>query len=54
MAAIIMIKIKALAITNLRRRPGSPDLPTVNETILPRYEAGEWVRVAKETRMTPD
>ena len=35
-------RIRSLAVTSLQRRPDSPELPTVAETIVPGYEAGEW------------
>jgi tripartite-type tricarboxylate transporter receptor subunit TctC len=38
-------RIRALAVTSLQRRPDSPELPTVAETIVPGYEAGEWFGV---------
>lgn len=38
-------RLKALAVTSLTRRPDSPELPTISETIAPGYEAGEWFGV---------
>jgi tripartite-type tricarboxylate transporter receptor subunit TctC len=38
-------RIRSLAVTSLQRRPDSPELPTVAETIVPGYEAGEWFGV---------
>lgn len=35
-------RLRGLAITSLQRSPLVPDLPTVNETGLPGYEAGPW------------
>ncbi len=35
-------RLRGLAITSLQRSPLLPDLPTVNETGLPGYEAGPW------------
>ena len=35
-------RMKALAVTSLRRSPAFPDLPTVAEEALPGYEAGIW------------
>ena len=35
-------QMRALAITSLQRSPLLPDLPTVDETGLPGYEAGPW------------
>lgn len=44
-------RIRALAVTSLKRRPESPDLPTVAETIAPGYEASEWFGVVAPGRM---
>lgn len=38
-------RIRALAVTSLKRRADAPDLPTVAETVAPGYEAGEWFGV---------
>jgi tripartite-type tricarboxylate transporter receptor subunit TctC len=38
-------RIRALAVTSLKRRADAPDLPTVAETVVPGYEAGEWFAV---------
>lgn len=35
--------VKALAVTSLERVPSMPDVPTLNETILPGYEIGSWI-----------
>lgn len=35
-------RLRGLAITSLQRSPLLPDLPTVDETDLPGYEAGPW------------
>lgn len=35
-------KLRALAISAPKRSPLLPDVPTVNETVLPGYEAYEW------------
>ena len=35
-------RIRALAVTSLKRRTDVPDLPTVHETVAPGYEAFEW------------
>jgi len=44
-------RIRALAVTSLKRSPESPDLPTVAETIVPGYEASEWFGVIAPGRM---
>ena len=38
-------RIRALAVTSLKRRADAPELPTLSETVLPGYEAGEWFSV---------
>ncbi len=38
-------RIRALAVTSLKRRADAPDLPTLNETVAPGYEAVEWFAV---------
>jgi tripartite-type tricarboxylate transporter receptor subunit TctC len=38
-------RIRALAVTSLTRRADAPELPTIAETVLPGFEAGEWFGV---------
>lgn len=38
-------RLRALAVTSLKRRADSPELPTIAETVVPGYEAGEWFGV---------
>ena len=38
-------RIRALAVTSLKRRADVPDLPTIHETVAPGYEAFEWFAV---------
>ena len=38
-------RVRALAVTSLKRRADAPDLPTINETVAPGYEAAEWFTV---------
>ena len=38
-------RVRALAVTSLKRRTDAPDLPTLAETVAPGYEAGEWFAV---------
>ena len=38
-------RIRALAVTSLKRRADAPELPTISETVLPGYEASEWFSV---------
>ena len=35
-------KIRAIAITTLKRFPGAPEIPTMNESGLPGYEVSAW------------
>jgi tripartite-type tricarboxylate transporter receptor subunit TctC len=35
-------KLRALAVTSLKRSPATPDLPTVDEAALPGFEANTW------------
>ena len=35
-------KLRALAVTSLKRSPAAPDLPTVDEIALPGFEANTW------------
>ena len=35
-------RLRALAVTSLRRSPAAPDLPTVDEAALPGFEANTW------------
>ena len=35
-------RIRPLAVTTLKRIPTLPDLPTVHETVLPKFEFGTW------------
>jgi tripartite-type tricarboxylate transporter receptor subunit TctC len=38
-------RVRALAVTSLKRRADAPDLPTLDETVAPGYEAFEWFSV---------
>ena len=38
-------RLRALAVTSLKRRPETPDQPTLSETIAPGFEAVEWFGV---------
>ena len=35
-------KIRAIAVTTLKRFPGAPEIPTMNESGLPGYEVSAW------------
>jgi len=43
-------RIKALAVTTLKRIPTLPDLPTLHETVLPNFEFGTWQGVMVPTK----
>jgi tripartite-type tricarboxylate transporter receptor subunit TctC len=38
--------VKAFAVSTKERLPGMPDLPTLNETVLPGFELGIWIGLA--------
>lgn len=35
-------KLRALAVTTLTRSPSAPDIPTIDESALPGFDAGSW------------
>jgi tripartite-type tricarboxylate transporter receptor subunit TctC len=35
-------RVRALAVTSLKRAPTLPDVPTISETVLPDFEVNEW------------
>ena len=35
-------RVKALAVTSLKRAPALPDVPTIAESVLPGFEVNEW------------
>lgn len=39
-------KVKGLAVTANKRLAAAPDLPTLNETVLPGYESLSWTGIA--------
>jgi tripartite-type tricarboxylate transporter receptor subunit TctC len=45
-------RLRALAVTGATRSSESPELPTIAETILPGYEAGEWYAVVAPAGMS--
>jgi tripartite-type tricarboxylate transporter receptor subunit TctC len=44
-------RLRALAVTSLKRRPETPEQPTVSETIVPGFEAVEWFGVIGPARL---
>lgn len=42
--------VKAFAVSTKERLPGMPDLPTLNETVLPGFELGIWIGLAAPKR----
>ena len=46
-------KVKGLAVTSLKRSPGLPDIPTVNESGLPGFEVTGWYGVLAPPKMQP-
>jgi tripartite-type tricarboxylate transporter receptor subunit TctC len=46
-------KIKALAVTTLSRTPSMPDVPTLNETGMPKFEISTWQAVMVNAKTQP-
>jgi tripartite-type tricarboxylate transporter receptor subunit TctC len=47
-------KLRALAVTTLRRSPGAPEIPTVAETLgIPDYEVDSWYAMFAPARTPP-
>jgi len=47
-------KLRALAVTTLKRNPGAPDIPTVAEALkMPDYEVDSWYAVFAPARTPP-
>ena len=44
-------RLRALAVTSLKRRPEAPEQPTLAETVAPGYEASEWFGVIAPARL---
>jgi tripartite-type tricarboxylate transporter receptor subunit TctC len=56
-SAIAQIKagqVKALAVTSLKRTPQLPDVPTFDESGLPRYESIGWYGIIAPAAVPPD
>ena len=47
-------RLRAVATTNAKRTPVLPDLPTVEESGYPGFEAGSWFGVMGPGRMSPE
>jgi tripartite-type tricarboxylate transporter receptor subunit TctC len=47
-------RLKALAVTSLKRTSVLPDVPTLNETIMPNFEVGAWQGVLVPAKTSPD
>ncbi|MGQ0663517.1 MAG: Bug family tripartite tricarboxylate transporter substrate binding protein [Pseudomonadota bacterium] len=47
-------KVRALAVTSLKRSPLFPDLPTVDEAGVPNFEASTWFGVYAPARTPPE
>ena len=45
-------KLRALAVTTLKRTPAAPEIPTIAESGLPGFEATEWFGVIGPGRMS--
>ena len=46
-------RIKVLAITSLKRSPLLPEVPTLNETVMPGFEIANWFGVLAPTQTPP-
>jgi len=47
-------KVKALAVSTLKRSPALPTVPTINESGLSGYEMSAWFGIVGPARMPPD
>jgi tripartite-type tricarboxylate transporter receptor subunit TctC len=47
-------RLKALALTSLKRTSVLPDVPTLNETIMPGFEVGAWQGVLVPAKTSPE
>jgi tripartite-type tricarboxylate transporter receptor subunit TctC len=47
-------RLKALAVTSLKRTSVLPDVPTLNETIMPGFEVGAWQGVLVPAKTSPE
>ena len=55
-AGLPMVKdkrIKAVAITGLKRSPLLPDVPSLNETVMPGFEMGSWFSIMAPAKTPP-
>ena len=47
-------RLKALAVTSLKRSAVLPDVPTLNETVMPGFEVGAWQGMLVPSKTAPD
>jgi tripartite-type tricarboxylate transporter receptor subunit TctC len=47
-------RLKALAVTSLKRTSVLPDVPTLNETVMPGFEVGAWQGILVPSKTSPD
>jgi tripartite-type tricarboxylate transporter receptor subunit TctC len=47
-------RLKALAVTSLKRTSVLPDVPTLNETIMPGFEVGAWQGLLVPAKTSPE
>lgn len=53
MAPVKDKRVRALAVTSLQRSPLYPDVPTLNETVMPKFEAGAWSGLMAPAKLPP-
>ena len=46
-------RLKAIAISSLKRSPLLPEAPTLSETVMPKFEVGSWVGALVPARTPP-
>src|SRR5450830_275700 len=47
-------RLRALAVTSLKRTAVLPDVPTVNETVMPGFEVGAWQGLLVPAKTSPE
>ena len=47
-------RIKAIAVTNLKRSSVLPEVPTLNETVMPGFEVATWQGILAPAKTPPE